>query len=303
MPSRGGDAGEEKSAAILNKVGQLLRQYPFTVGSDAAIVMDAADEGPYAWLTVNFLLGNVKPGARTVAIMDMGGASTQVVFAPDDAAVLDAAPKGYVYEAKVAGAALRAYQHSFLGLGLKEAGSTLVKAAAAVGGDFVCFPKDHTQEVGDKVVTNGGASNFDECVQFVQDHLVRRPTDDAECTATKACPFRGVHLPDMTATFKGPVYAFSYFYDRMEPFFVSPDETFTVSSFRTVGRQVCESTEEKYASKNKGTMCMDLAFLYSILRHGYKLEDSRELLIKKKIDGYETAWPLGASLVTALPAA
>ena len=288
--------GEAKSAAILEKVGALLRSYPFTVGSDAAIVMDASDEGPYAWLTVNFLLGNVKPGnGKTAAIMDMGGASTQVVFAPDDVSVLNAAPKDYVYGAKVAGAELRAYQHSFLGLGLKEAGRTLVKAAAAVGGDFVCFPKGHTQEVDGKTVTNTGASNFEECVTFVREHLVRHATDDADC-ASKACPFRGVHLPDMTTTFHGPVYAFSYFYDRMEPFFVSDEETFTVSSFKTVGRQLCESTEDKYASKNLGTMCMDFSFLYSILRYGYKLEDARELLIKKKIDGYETAWALGASL-------
>jgi len=288
--------GEEKSQAILNKVDEVLKKYPFAVGENAAIVMDASDEGPYAWLTVNFLLGNLKAGARTAAIMDMGGASTQVVFAPTDAATLNNAPKEYVYRAKVAGTELSAYQHSFLGLGLKEAGNTLVRAAAAAGGNFACFPKHHTQDVDGVQVSNTEASNFGDCVSFVQKTLFTQSDEDQAACKHQPCPFRGVFMPDLSTSFDGPLYVFSYFYDRMEPF-LGDEQTHTVASFQNTGKQLCESDDEKYSEKNVGTVCMDFAYLYSILRHGYGLADTREVLIKKKIDGYETAWPLGASLV------
>jgi len=44
-------------------------------------------------------------------------------------------------------------------------------------------------------------------------------------------------------------------------------------------------------------MCLDFAYLYGLLRHGYALPDEHPLQIKKKIKGIETAWALGAMIV------
>jgi Golgi nucleoside diphosphatase len=63
-----------------------------------------------------------------------------------------------------------------------------------------------------------------------------------------------------------------------------------------VGKLICESSGEDPSTKNKGTMCMDLAFLYAMLADGYALPDSQTLHIKKKINDIETAWPLGAAI-------
>ena len=40
-------------------------------------VMDGRNEGVYAWLTANYLLGTLEGG--TYAVLDLGGASTQIV--------------------------------------------------------------------------------------------------------------------------------------------------------------------------------------------------------------------------------
>ena len=286
--------GQGPSDAILAAVSKLFGKYKFVAGADAAIVMDSKDEGPYAWLTVNFLLETLAPGKKTAAILDLGGGSTQIVFVPDDASKLTNAPKENLYVAKVNGATFQAYQHSHLGLGLKEAAKAIVKAAAKATSPFACFPADHTETVDETVVkTESGKQSFDECRAFIVDTLFKK--DEAACSH-KPCAIGGVFQPSLAESFSGPIYAFSYFYDRMEAHLPESGEI-TVGEYKRVGKQVCEGSNGDQAIKNKGTMCMDLAFLHAILSEGYSLPDSQTLHIKKKINGIETAWALGAMIV------
>ena len=50
------------------------------------MIMDGEDEGMYAWITANYLLGTIKasmpPDTPTYAALDLGGASTQIAFDP-----------------------------------------------------------------------------------------------------------------------------------------------------------------------------------------------------------------------------
>ena len=64
--------GESRAAEILGAVRALLKaEYPFPVDSDSVAVMDGADEGVYAWVTINFLLnliGTTSAANATAAI-------------------------------------------------------------------------------------------------------------------------------------------------------------------------------------------------------------------------------------------
>lgn len=73
--------------------------------------MDGAHEGAFAWLTLNYLLGNLDKGpADTVAAIDLGGGSVQEAFAlPVDAAA--DAPAGYITQLKAGGTTYNVYVH------------------------------------------------------------------------------------------------------------------------------------------------------------------------------------------------
>jgi guanosine-diphosphatase len=42
--------------------------------------------------------------------------------------------------------------------------------------------------------------------------------------------------------------------------------------------------------------CLDLSFMYTLLRLGYEFEENREVTIAKQIDGTELGWALGAGI-------
>lgn len=289
--------GEAKSSAILKAVIDLFKTYDFAVaGPEAAIVMAGKDEGPYAWMTVNFLLDRLSTKAeeKTAAIIDMGGASTQVVFLPDDAAAaLKEATPDQLYTVDIEGYNAKVYTHSHLGYGLKEAGKAIVRAGAPSNA-FPCFPKTYTDRMtsaGNVVSNEEGEQSFDKCLPFAEKILKK----DAACTSS-ACSFNGVFQPSLSKAFTGPLYIFSYYYDRMQPFLAASGES-TVGELRSMGQKVCNSDNEH----NKGTYCMDLAYLYALLKTGYDLDDTTKLYVKKKINGIETAWALGAMIVAMKP--
>ena len=70
-----------------------------------------ADEGAFAWLTLNYLLGHLgKEPGQTIAAIDLGGGSVQQAFAisEKDAA---SAPDGYITQLSGGGRTYHVYVH------------------------------------------------------------------------------------------------------------------------------------------------------------------------------------------------
>jgi guanosine-diphosphatase len=122
-----------QSADILEAVEKRLREeYPFQVAEkDAVTIMDGKDEGVYAWITANYLLDTIRAGSTaggggkspsTYAVLDLGGASTQIVFEPTfskpDSALVEGDHK---YDLVFGKKTHVLYQHSYLGYGLMRA--------------------------------------------------------------------------------------------------------------------------------------------------------------------------------------
>ncbi|KAL7750808.1 Guanosine-diphosphatase [Sorochytrium milnesiophthora] len=222
--------GEEKANSILAEVRSMLeKDYPFPLVGDkhAVETMDGTDEGVFAWITVNYLLGQLNPGAtQQAAIMDLGGASTQIAFLPESSNT----PTKYRWDFNYDKRLYALYQHSYLSYGLKEALKQIKKAAVtdaleqgSASGDAAvplnvkcpCLPEGFLEPAdapeGDHKKCNlVGTGDAAECRK-----LVRKIFNvNADCV-DQPCSFNGVHHPEIPRHM--PVFAFSYFYDLLDP--------------------------------------------------------------------------------------
>uniref|UniRef100_A0A7M4EPE7 Ectonucleoside triphosphate diphosphohydrolase 6 n=1 Tax=Crocodylus porosus TaxID=8502 RepID=A0A7M4EPE7_CROPO len=87
----------EKAQKLLDKVKEIFQASPFFVRDDCVSIMNGTDEGVSAWITINFLTGNLNvPRKRSVGMLDLGGGSTQITFLPSSEVIWTYVPRGSV---------------------------------------------------------------------------------------------------------------------------------------------------------------------------------------------------------------
>lgn len=259
--------------------------------------------------------------------MDLGGASTQIVFEPSFPSNSKLSPGDHVYDLNFASTDHTLYQHSHLGYGLMQARrsvhnlvafthvwQSVTKSGKAKEWDDLTvadqIPSPCLVKGGKKVVTLdppgrktvevtlvGTGAGFDACRRVVDVTMAK----DALCDV-EPCAFGGVYQPKLMETFgSGPIYALSYFYDRIVPLGLGRDSApFTIGDLRKLSTDVCAGSKGWSRFKgNKEAMaeledrpeyCLDLSFMYSLLSLGYELAEERELVTGKKINDVELGW-------------
>ncbi|THH32440.1 hypothetical protein EUX98_g1781 [Antrodiella citrinella] len=325
--------GATQSEEILEAVRHRLHEkYPFNLkDKDGVVIMDGSDEGVYAWITANYLLKTIRAdtprSVKPYAVLDLGGASTQIVFEPTfdmvkpDATLEDGEHK---FELDFAGTKRVLYQHSYLGYGLMQARKSVHRlvdfmAFGAPGtskGEVPnpCLSKGTTRvvEVDDEKwdpkrnVTMVGADvgSFEACNRVVELVMAK----DAICEV-KPCSFNGVYQPSLMDTFpNGKILLLSYFYDRIRP--LLPEDSSApihISMIATLAQNVCQGKpawQEHWSHdlavieelEGRPEYCLDLTFMHALLRLGYELSGSREVEIGKQVEGTELGWCLGATI-------
>lgn len=329
----GSDAAQEILDAVRTRLETV---YPFPVISkenDGVVIMDGSEEGVYAWITTNYLLGKIggPDHSETAAVFDLGGGSTQIVFEPTFKSINGGMPEklaegDHKYKLSFGGRDFELYQHSHLGYGLMEARKSIHKTLVegisetnAIDKSWIqrpivnpCIAPGMNQSVtvalspshalGEKVdVTMVGPSSPSaaQCRALAEKILAK----EAKCELAP-CSFNGVHQPSLAKTFaKEDVYTFSYFYDRTQP--LGMPESFTLKEMHTLTAQVCggESHWDVFQSvpgaleelRDRPEHCLDLSFMLALLHTGYDMPIDREVKIAKKIKGNELGWCLGAS--------
>ena len=331
--------GADLSDAILKAVRHRLEtEYPFPVVSEernGVEVMDGKDEGVYAWITTNYLLGKIGGPDKTptAAVFDLGGGSTQIVFQPTfkeaaDGGMPEQMQAGdHKYELSFGGRTFALYQHSYLGYGLMEARNNLHRAV--IEGTHNNHPSSTAwlkkpimnpclgigtsrevdvsmgdgHELGETVTVNMTGPTVGspaQCRALAEKTLKK----DAECKLAP-CAFNGVHQPSLETTFaREDVYLFSYFYDRTSP--LGMPESFTLRELKDLTARVCQGGDAWKVFESvpdamdelagRPETCLDLNFMLALLHTGYEMPIDREVKIAKKIKGNELGWCLGASL-------
>jgi guanosine-diphosphatase len=333
--------GEEKSRRILDAVrNRLESRYPFPVVSkeeNGIAIMDGSDEGVYAWITTNYLLGKIggPDHSETAAVFDLGGGSTQIVFEPTFKALASGGlPEkleagDHKYELSFGGREFTLYQHSHLGYGLMSARDAMFAALVndlheqnkddrAWRGRAVvnpCFPTgmsktvkvklDADHPLGEKLELNmtGPAIPAPAQCRNLAERILKK---DAVCKLAP-CSFNGVHQPSIAKTFaKEDIFFLSYFYDRTQP--LGMPESFTLRELHDLTHRVCGGPEawDLFGSvpgaldelSDRPEHCLDLNFMLALVHTGYEMPIDREVRIAKKIKDNELGWCLGARSVS-----
>ncbi|RNF08193.1 putative nucleoside phosphatase, putative,guanosine diphosphatase [Trypanosoma rangeli] len=329
--------GRERAQAVLHAVRRVFERGPFWIQSElnSVRILEGREEGPLAWLTVNYLIGTLHGDAKTATIVDLGGGSTQIVMHSNDTDGLDASAE-FSHVFNVSGRSIVVYQHSYEGNGLHAAKEQLLQAVAAsvtgkglaaqelntsnstgidnglnvsddvVRDAFPCFPKGYVHmESGISNTRDGGqVPSMQACSALFRRHVVRK---HQPCGGA-SCGFNGVFQPNISVALTGPVYVFSFYYDCLKPYIKG--EVILVQDVLQIATHVCRSmkvVQEFHATKDtaKGgglrkpeMECFELSYLFTLLHDGFGFPLEQRLHIAKKINGFEVSWALGASLAT-----
>lgn len=329
--------GTEAADKILETVrSHLETKYPFPVVSkeeNGVAIMDGSDEGVFAWVTTNYLLGKIGGPDKnpTAAVFDLGGGSTQIVFEPTFKGAADGgmpeklAEGDHKYKLDFGGQNFELYQHSHLGYGLMAARDALHTAfldeqLESHGSDrewlkkplvHPCIAPGFTKETGVKLgeghdlgaaVTlnfTGPTNAAPAQCRALAEKILQKET---ECKMAP-CSFNGVHQPSLAKTFAlEDVYIFSFFYDRTKP--LGMPDSFTLREMHDLTSTVCggEESWDLFSTipnaleelRDRPDHCLDLNFMMALLHTGYEMPIEREVKIAKKIKGNELGWCLGA---------
>ena len=269
--------GKEMADKTLEAVRTRLETvYPFPVVSrenNGVVIMEGKDEGVYAWITTNYLLGKIggPDHSPTAATFDLGGGSTQIVFEPTFKSPSKGMPEtlqegDHKYSLDFGGRKFELYQHSHLGYGLMAAREAIHKVVAAAKGDTPltaagapsvpnpCIAPGMSKEIEIKAEKEGGASptkinmigpssgasasNVAAQCRGLAEKILQKT---APCSIAP-CSFNGIHQPSLAKTFsKEDIYIFSYFYDRTAP--LGMPESFTIRELHDLTSAVCAGEE------------------------------------------------------------
>ncbi|KAJ9075892.1 Guanosine-diphosphatase [Entomophthora muscae] len=306
----------EKSTAVLEAVKKrLTEKYPFPlIPDDPVSIMDGKDEGVFAWITVNYLLGKLDHAAgeyTSAATIDLGGGSVQIVFEPNFTGGKEIFHEGeFNYNLTFAERTHKLYQHSHLGYGLNEARKAIKNKAIeswissnkpGKTIEFPCFSPGSEEKIkyNDEFYTLVGANTSQEGCSRILNEIFSQST---QCKLDP-CYINGVYQPKLSETFESnDIYAFSFFYDRTFPFGLR--DSFKVKDIKHLATRICSSDFDSFKNvpnavdelKVKFQRCLDVSYLHALLTRGFGLDAERKLLSAKKINGLETGWCLGAAI-------
>uniref|UniRef100_A0A8D2ZR27 nucleoside diphosphate phosphatase n=1 Tax=Scophthalmus maximus TaxID=52904 RepID=A0A8D2ZR27_SCOMX len=277
---------EDKASALLKEVREVFDESPFFVPNNSVSIMNGANEGVLAWVTVNFLTGKT---LRTVGILDLGGGSTQITFLPKSRKTIQSAPTSYIAKFNLFNSTYQLYTHSYLGNGLYAARLATLGALGADGLDWKiftssCLPKKFREDV-----TFGGTTYK---VGGIPDGYAGYKL----CYYEVMKVIKGIVLQPYEVKGSSIFYAFSYYFDRaVESGLIDASRggAIEVRDFKKRAKEVCNKMT-KYRAISP-FLCMDMTYITCLLKEGFGFKDNTVLQLAKKVNNVETSWALGAT--------
>jgi apyrase len=260
---------KEKQEAIYQNVSlYLTTHYNFKLKTLETI--SGKMEGLFGWLDVNYLLNNFEGSEdKTAGSIDVGGASTQIVFSTTDKR--KAADE---LELKIGETHYTLYSKSFLGLGLVEALNYVNTQPLA----STCYPAHYPVNN-----TTQGNFNLTSCgnlyLELINLHEVKQ------------------QLPSL-AKKNFIAYSGAYYTDNFFGIDKTPSKEQAHNKVQAVCNQTWEQLVETYPQvpeKYLSLYCANGVYLSQLFYETYQLEEQK-LTITNQLNQKDLDWTLGALL-------
>jgi len=280
----------------------------FSSPSNYVKIISGQDEGAYGWVAVNFLTdiintlynntGNI---TNCFGTLDLGGASTQITFAPS----MFTQPNNK-YTLQMAEINYDLYTHSFLSNGVNEAinaviNYTLQKANYPPTISFPCYHYGYSENFTfngtEYNITGANDTSYDTCDKLIAESQI---INASACTGISECSFNGIYQPAI----RGNFYAFSTFAFAWDFFKIPAVNNLTVLHDILLG--YCVKNFSIVKQENNGTKdpylkmyCFDGIYIINLLNKGFRFSMNQNITVTNNIGNYEVAWALGAMIVEA----
>lgn len=322
---------------IMRNVEQFLGSTPFSLSKEnnAVSVMDGVDEGTYAWFTVNYLQGRfhdeeddssndfvlVKNPRKqlntgiatqstreaTFGIVDLGGGSTQVTFAPMNEKTVYNAPSRFIHNVTVFGERFQLYSWSYLGLGLQSARLQLL--GRSEDPDEIMQPNNRLLRsncIHPDVKSEWRHSD--------SDYIVTGPEDASdfsfqrcyeECREFTASNTR-MEDEFVNETFYGLSYLYIKARDSGLIAYDADEGSVSVCDFLQAAKQFCNAPATcpgVTAQPNEAVkkchqvapfMCLDLTYISAMFLEGFGFQCDQKIQVVTRLSEIEVSWSLGA---------
>lgn len=303
---------------VMRETIAFLSNYsPFAFDATHALVISGEEEGAYAWLAVNALKGvlGADRGESTVGVIDLGGASVQLSFVPEQ--------NHYVlqncYPLSLTDlTTYRLYAKSYLHYGMVEANRRLasniiteniLKVDSVSEIENPCFyqgmefsPDFATKKYQIPIaVRMQGTGDFDRCTEELK-KLFQKET--VTCFV-RDCTFDGVYQPRLD---RRPFVGIGNIGKILQLAGVPPIST--LKQVRTAAAKVCSMSFEQIGSafpaltnKTRKNLCFSMAYIYTLLTYGFGFSISdvtdptgqmSQIEFSNGISGTKVDWALGA---------
>ncbi|XP_016019659.1 ectonucleoside triphosphate diphosphohydrolase 1 isoform X1 [Rousettus aegyptiacus] len=317
---------------VLTAVTESLSKYSFNF--QGARVISGREEGAYGWITINYLLGkfikksrwlnlmtNESDSQETYGALDLGGASTQITFVPQNQTV--ESPRNALYF-RLYGKNYNVYTHSFLCYGKDQA--LLQKLAKDIQEtDKIlrdpCFNHGYNRVMNisnlqDSPCTKKykktlqfhqlqiqGTGNFQQCQQSIFQLF-----NTSNCPYSH-CSFDRIFLPPLQGHFG----AFSAYYYVMKFLNLTSEEPYSQEKVIDTVKEFCSRPWEelkrnfsKIHEKYLSEYCFSGTYIISLLQRAYHITPDfwKNIHFMGKIQNSDVGWTLGymLNLTNKIPA-
>ncbi|XP_048202856.1 ectonucleoside triphosphate diphosphohydrolase 8 isoform X2 [Perognathus longimembris pacificus] len=304
---------------ILAAVTQVLNQYPVDFGG--AEVLAGRDEGAFAWITINYVLGRlvkyssgewIQPAEGTlVGTLDLGATSTQISFVPAGP-ILDQSTQATfcLYSTNYS---IYTYSHLCYGQDqvLSRLLAALVQSSSKTLVHHPCYHSGYQAVLPVSTLRSSPCTHPSAALELPQNLTVQGTGNPNACVAAirglfnfsscggqRECAFDGVYQPPL----RGHFYAFSNFYYTFS--FLNLTSRQTLSTVNTTIWEFCQRpwrlVEVSYPGQERGlwSFCTSGLYILTLLLEGYGFTEDTwpSIEFQKQAGGMDIGWTLGYML-------